>query len=58
MNQEEVEKFYHHLLDKKLSSKYIKHILDTLKSIMLRYRKTVLPTFPRFAIVPVGKNSD
>ena len=53
IDQEEVEKFYHHLLDKKLSSKYIKHILDTLKSIMLRYRKTVLPTFPRFAIVPV-----
>lgn len=53
IDRNDIEKFYHHLLDKKLSSKYIKHILDTLKSVMLRYRKTTLPEFPKFAIVPV-----
>ena len=64
ITRDDVEKFYHHLLDKryslkhtkevkKYSSKYIKEILNVLKSLFLRYRPADVPAFPAFSIVPV-----
>lgn len=48
---EDIEKFYHSLLDRELSSKYIGHILGIIKSLFIKYRHD-LPQFPKFAIVP------
>lgn len=52
IDREDIEKFYHHLLDKKHSTKYIKQILNILKSLFLRYRPAAVPQFPDFVIVP------
>lgn len=53
LSRDDVERFYHHLLDLGYSSKYIKEILAVLKSLFLRYRPGDTPEFPSFAIVPV-----
>lgn len=52
IDRDDVEKFYHSLLDKKLSPKYIKQILNILKSLFLRYRPADIPPFPDFAVIP------
>ena len=53
ISRDDIEKFYHFLLDKKYSAKYIKAILSVLKSLFLRYRPADVPEFPSFSIVPV-----
>lgn len=52
LTRDDIEKFYHHLLDKKYSPKYIKEILSVLKSLFFRYRPADIPEFPSFSIVP------
>ena len=50
---ETIEKFYHGLLRKNLSTRYIKDILDTLKSIFIKYVGVAhIPTFPNFTVIP------
>lgn len=53
ISRDDVERFYHQLLDKGYSAKYIKAILSVLKSLFLRYRPADIPEFPSFSIVPV-----
>ncbi len=52
ITQDDVEKFYNHLLDLKYSPKYIKEILGVLKSLFIIHRPANVPQFPTFAIVP------
>src|SRR5208283_2632491 len=52
IGQDEVEKFYHSLLKRDLSSKYIDNILWDLRSLFLRYRPSDVVKFPVYAIVP------
>jgi integrase len=53
IDRDEIEKFYHWLLDKNYSSSYIKSILSVLKTIFNRYRPHDIPIFPNFSVVPV-----
>jgi len=53
VNQDDVEAFYHSLLNRKLSSKYIRQILNILKGLFLRYRAANVPNFPDFTVIPV-----
>jgi hypothetical protein len=46
---------YHSLLDKNLSSRHIKDILDTLKALITRYTGKV-PEMPTFVVVPAKEN--
>lgn len=52
IDQNAVEKFYISLLDQRLSSRYIKDILDTLRSLFLRYQPDDVPKFPIFQVIP------
>lgn len=65
IESDHVRLFYHHLLDctyapfpkhpeiqQRLSSRYIKDILDTLKALMIYANRVELPAFPFFAVVP------
>ena len=53
VDRDDIEKFYHWLLDKNYSSSYIKSILSVLKTIFNRYRSHDIPIFPSFTVVPV-----
>ncbi|MBI5849410.1 MAG: tyrosine-type recombinase/integrase [Nitrospirae bacterium] len=50
---DDIEKFYHWLLDKNYSSDYIDTILKTLKTITRKYRPNNIPIFPTFTVIPV-----
>lgn len=51
IGRDDIERFYHSLLKKNLSKKYIKDILDTLKALLKRYTGTI-PEFPVFTVIP------
>ncbi|MBI5639487.1 MAG: tyrosine-type recombinase/integrase [Nitrospirae bacterium] len=53
IDRDDIEKFYHWLLDKDYSSYYIKSILSTLKTIFKRYRPNDMPIFPKISAVPI-----
>jgi integrase len=52
IDRDNIENFYHKLLDKGLSSRTIKDILDFLKTLILRYKAGDMPEFPEFDVVP------
>jgi integrase len=51
IDRDMIEKFYHSLLDQGKSSRYIKDILNMLKSLLLDYRAGDMPEFPEFEVV-------
>lgn len=54
IKEPQIRKFYHDLLEKDISPKSIKHILDTLRTL-LNYYKNILarvPDMPHFTVVP------
>lgn len=51
ITREDIEILYHSLLDKSYSTRYIKDVLDTLKSIFI-YTEVKPPKFPEFTVVP------
>lgn len=53
IDRDDIEKFYHWLLDKKYSTSYIKSILSVLRTILSRYRPNNVPILPSFTVVPV-----
>ncbi len=54
IKEPQIKRLYHNLLDKKKSHKTTKHVLSTLKTLLIANKNIIIiiPDFPKFTVIP------